>query len=302
MRVPDTVPIRLLTHNIRYATKAPFPGEENWEIRRPRLINELRFNTAPCVESFICLQEVLHEQLIDILAGLNNPKRAWDYVGVGRDDGLSAGEYSPIIYRPGIWELKGQTTKWLSKTPDLPSKSWDAASTRIVTIAVFQHRLSRKTVVAMNTHLDDQGTKSRFEAAKIILEQIRLFTSRDPHRRSLPLFLAGDFNSEPYQEAYEEMTSRESPMVDLQLMVTEDKRYGDINTFTGFDPKTTRRKRIDFLFLNSGKPSPRVDSCEEGEASEELWRAEGYAILPNLFEEGVYNSDHQAVIGDVALI
>ena len=57
---------------------------------------------------------------------------------------------------------------------DRPSKSWDAASIRILTIAVFQHRSTGKAVVAMNTHLDDQGSKSRLEAAKIILEQVRI--------------------------------------------------------------------------------------------------------------------------------
>lgn len=73
---------------------------------------------------------------------------------------------------------------------DRPSKRWDAASTRILTIAVFQHRSTSKTVVAMNTHLDDQGSKSRLEAAKIILEQIRLFTDQVPHGQSPPIFLA----------------------------------------------------------------------------------------------------------------
>lgn len=96
MKVINPVPIRLLTHNIRYATNSPFKGEEKWDLRKSRLINELSFITAHCAESFICLQEVLHQQLVDILSGLNSKKTAWDFVGVGRDDGLKAGEYSPI--------------------------------------------------------------------------------------------------------------------------------------------------------------------------------------------------------------
>ena len=300
MRGSDAVPIRLLTHNIRYATRSPFRGEEKWEIRRPRLINELRFNTAYCAESFICLQEVLHDQLKDILHGLNETAKTWDFVGVGRDDGYEAGEYSPIIYQPGIWELKAQRTKWLSETPDRPSKGWDAASIRILTIAVFQHRSSRKTVVAMNTHLDDQGSHSRLEAARIILAQVRLFATSFSQPGSSAVFLAGDFNSEPDQEAYREMTNVESPMFDLQDTVKESKRYGNFNTFTGFDPET-RRKRIDFLFLNSSEPDLGAASRAQGEKSEGCWRVEGYAVLPNLYEDGVYNSDHQAVVGDVVL-
>jgi len=153
MIVHDPLPIRLLTHNIRYATQSPFKGEEIWEIRRPRLVSELGFNTSHCAESFICLQEVLHQQLIDILSDLSSIKETWKYVGVGRDDGHQAGEYSPILYRPRVWELRKRKTIWLSETPDRPSKSWDAASTRILTVAVFRHRSTRKTVVAMNTHV-----------------------------------------------------------------------------------------------------------------------------------------------------
>ena len=96
MKLYEPLPIRLLTHNIRYATNAPFRGEEKWDVRRSRLINELCFNTAHCVESFICLQEVLHQQLVDILGGLNSKRNAWAFVGVGRDDGVESGEYSPI--------------------------------------------------------------------------------------------------------------------------------------------------------------------------------------------------------------
>lgn len=69
------------------------------------MINELNFNTFYCAESFICLQEVLHGQLGDILGGLNASSKKWAYIGVGRDDGHEAGEYSPIIYQPSAWEL-----------------------------------------------------------------------------------------------------------------------------------------------------------------------------------------------------
>ena len=96
MKLYEPLPIRLLTHNIRYATNAPFKGEEKWDVRSSRLINELYFNTTHCAESFICLQEVLHQQLVDILGGLNSRTKAWTFVGVGRDDGVESGEYSPI--------------------------------------------------------------------------------------------------------------------------------------------------------------------------------------------------------------
>lgn len=301
MKSMNPLPIRLLTHNIRYATNSPFKGEEVWHIRKSRLIAELHFNTRHCPESFICLQEVLQEQLHDILSGLNDNRTTWAYIGVGRDDGCQAGEYSPILYRPSIWQLQSFETVWLSKTPDRPSKSWDAASIRILTIGVFQHRHCKKTVVAMNTHLDDQGSKSRIEAAKIILERVFHFMTKADMSTAPSIFLAGDFNSEPDQEAYEAMTSEASPMCDLQYMIPEDQRYGDQNTFTGFGHERLPPKRIDFVFLNHQNPpgfSPNRASANEAQR----WSVEGYGILANQFEDGIYCSDHRAVVGDLLLL
>jgi hypothetical protein len=33
-----------------------------------------------------------------------------------------------------------------------------------------------------------------------------------------------------------------------------------------------------------------------------LWNVKGVSVLPNKFEDGVYNSDHKAVVGDVVLV
>lgn len=298
MKSSTAVPVRIITHNVRYATTAPFQGEELWTVRKPFLINELSFNTRYCPEAFICLQEVLHNQLLDIKHGLNQTLSEWDYVGVGREDGKTAGEYSPIFYRPGVWELKKWETVWLSETPEKPSKGWDAASTRIVTIAMFLHRETRKRLLALNTHLDDQGHISRLESAKLIQKEISIHADQGANQRSLPVFLAGDFNSQPEQEAYMEMTKTGSAMADLQGLVPEGRHYGEADTYTGFDPANTLSTRIDFIFLNYADPD---QTPLQNHSMTKWWTAKGYAVLPNRFEDGVFNSDHRAVVGDVLL-
>lgn len=300
MKSFDPLSLRLMTHNIRYAKNPPSKGEEKWEVRKHRLINELNFHSAQCNNSFICLQEVLHHQLLDILSGLNRGRKAWDYIGVGRDDGHKAGEYSPIFYQPWTWKLLSYKSVWLSETPDRPSKSWDAASIRILTIGVFQHRQSKSKIVAMNTHLDDQGSKSRLEAAKIILEQISMFETEANSPSTQPLFLAGDFNSEPNQEAYNVITGNESPMWDLQKNFSEENRYGEINTFTGFGSDGLSPTRIDFLFVNQKNyPSSTHDELSPKRLGR--WSVESYGVLANRFEDGVYCSDHRAVVCDLLL-
>ena len=90
------------------------------------------------VTSFICMQEVLHNQLYDILGSLNNVRESsfkteagrslpegplWSYIGVAREDGRTKGEYSPILYSTQLFNLLHFENTWLSPTPDKPSKA-----------------------------------------------------------------------------------------------------------------------------------------------------------------------------------
>lgn len=284
------LPIRVLTHNIRYATSSPFKGEQPWAERRQLLFNEFEYETRHCAASFLCLQEVLHNQLGDILARLNQDAELetpeWEYIGVGRDDGHEAGEYSPIIYRPAVWELLHWETVWLSKTPETPSKSWDAASIRIVTIGVFTHRASRNTVLAMNTHLDDQGSQSRFEAARIIIDKISEYSQNKFAKLISGTFLAGDFNSEENQEAYQELTRS---LLDAYKQIESSRRYGNHITWTGFGYEDEPASRIDYVLVRpTGAQGQRLAVI-------------GYAVLGNRFDDGVLSSDHRAVIVDLTL-
>ena len=292
MRTAEALSVRIITHNIRYATTSPFRGEELWAVRKSLIVNELRFHTTHHPQVFICLQEVLYEQLQDILLGLKGNGEEWAYIGVGRDDGAEAGEYSPILYRPSTWAVLLSKNMWLSETPDRPSKGWDAASIRILTIGTFQHRQSRKRIIAMNTHLDDQGSQSRLESARIIANQVATIS---PYKANLPVFLAGDLNSEPHMEAYQYLSGH-SPMSDIQNLVPLSDRYGHKDTFTGFQGSPTTR--IDFLFIKMDSEASGGTKKTHNSAQ---WIVKGYGVLENRFDNGIYYSDHRAVVGDLLL-
>jgi endonuclease/exonuclease/phosphatase family metal-dependent hydrolase len=286
MKAHAAVPVRILTHNIRYATKSPFKGEKPWSERKHLIVNELKFNTAHNPEAFICLQEVLHEQLVDILAGLNSstPSRSqnsedkttrdeWAYIGVGRDDGHLAGEYSPIIYRPSIWNLSSWKTVWMSPTPDRPGKGWDAGSIRIVTVGQFTHIASKNSVVGLCTHFDEQGEVSRRESAKVVQGIVR-----DVEEEAV--WLAGDLNSEMDGEAYGYLNGENSMLMDTRGAAKW--RYGNEITCTGFQQE--EMTIIDYVLV-----------------SKKCWAVEGFSVLPNRFEDGMYSSDHRAVVVDAVL-
>jgi endonuclease/exonuclease/phosphatase family metal-dependent hydrolase len=207
---------------------------------------------------------------------------SWSYIGVGRDDGKTAGEYSPIIYRPSIWHLKEWETRWLSETPTIPSKGFDASSIRIVTIGHFVHCKTGQNLLVLSTHLDDQGRQSRRESAKMILENIRSFTRL---KQISAVLLGGDFNSPPDDEAYQIMTSPNSIMEDISVQIPKAKHYGNEMTFTSFRDVDNKLSRIDFIFSRKGDPVTYVT----------------YAVLANRFDDGIYLSDHRACVADVLL-
>jgi len=204
---------------------------------------------------------------------------------VGRDDGKTKGEYSPIIFRKAVWKVDNWRTIWLSETPDKPSKGWDAASIRIVTVGTFVHQVSKKKVVGMCTHLDDQGQVSRTESAKLILKVISDVTHNGTTTApdSLPVFLGGDLNSEPAGSAFQILNGKDSSLQAVKDLAPW--KYGHQKTFTGFQDSDAKTE-LDHVFINR----------KAG-----MWDVTGFAVLENKFDDGIYNSDHRAVIGDVVL-
>ena len=81
--------LKVISYNIRYDN--PDDGENNWKYRKETLINYFNENKPDLVG----MQEVLITQLSFLDKSLDEYK----YVGVGREDGKSKGEYSPIFYR-----------------------------------------------------------------------------------------------------------------------------------------------------------------------------------------------------------
>lgn len=316
---PAPLSIRVITHNIRYAAQDLSKNERPWEDRAPLVIQQLQHEMQPTIAptktdsplaqtlmpysgAFICLQEVLHRQLVDVLAGLNNIDAikgdtemaagpTWEHIGVGRDDGQRKGEYSPILYPVKLFKPLHNQTMWLSPTPDMPSKGWDADSIRIMTFGVFEHLSTKRLVLAANTHLDNTGKQSRLESVDLIIKTLKRVHNQWAGNQSVGVVLTGDFNSFPTQEAYIALKAN-GWFRDLHGEVDEKYRYGDENTFTAFSPDQFKEShgRMDFIWLG-----PTLDGKQP-------CQTDGYAVLPNVFDTGIYVSDHRAVVGDITLL
>lgn len=265
VNVKKAMKIRLYTNNIRFDNRRIGRGEHYWEEREPLVSESIRIHTQPG-PSVVCLQEVLHNQLNDILGNLNKAEKGeWDYYGVGRSDGKTKGEYSPILFKTADWKLVSSKTFWLSETPDKPSRGWDAALERIVTVVILKSVATGQKVKVLNTHYDHQGVVARRESSKLIMSKMDIGPE--------PAFLCGDFNTEPSDEPYHLLQG--SGFKDSRV---QGEGYGYKTTFSGFNHDHEDNTIIDYIWAGNGTE----------------WQT--YGVLPNYFE--FYMSDHRPVIAD----
>ena len=138
---PSKCQIRCGTFNIRLQNDGDEKAGYGWSVRKDRVANYIKDNHIEVVG----MQEVLHAQLEDLLERLPE----YDYVGVGRTDGKTKGEYSPIFFLKDKFEVLEKGNFWLSETPEVPgSKGWDAALERIASYAKLKDKRSGKVFMA----------------------------------------------------------------------------------------------------------------------------------------------------------
>lgn len=225
-------PIRAMTFNIRLDTDSD--GPDAWPHRKEMVAALIR-REAP---DLLGMQEVLLHQkryLEEALPG-------YAFVGVGRDDGAQAGEFSPLAWRSDRFDVLRSGTFWLSPTPDVAgSKGWDAALPRIATWAVLRDRRSGETIRALNTHFDHVGARARAEAARTIAEWVASDSGT-------PAVVMGDFNAEPGSAPYRILAdTARSALVDTRS-ASRSPPYGPPGTFTGFDIAAAPEAPIDHVF------------------------------------------------------
>lgn len=175
--------IHAISFNIRYANAED--GTNSWKYRYPAVAMMLD-DQRPDVAG---LQECLYEQFEYLQTSLD---KLYKFVGVGRDDGKKAGEMMAIMYNPKTVSLVKWGTFWLSETPDVPSKGWDAACYRTATWALMKDKESGRQFYFVNTHLDHQGVEAQKNGAQLVIDRIAEMNKSD-----LPVILTGDFNLEP---------------------------------------------------------------------------------------------------------
>lgn len=225
-----SVPIKAMTFNIRYDNT--MDSINPWTVRKEWVVELLKKYDADVVG----LQEALEHQMDFIADSLPQ----YDWVGVGRDDGKTKGEYIPILYKKEHFELLEHNHFWLSKSPEeVGSKSWGALR-RMVTWVKLKDKRNGEIFFVFNTHFDHYSRKARRKSADLLLEYLDNITKGDFS------IVMGDFNALPHTRPYRKLAMNLKDTHHLSI----DLRRSSIFTFHGFGSERMDKYRtIDYIFL-----------------------------------------------------
>ena len=227
----DTVTV--ISYNIRYNN--PDDGDNIWDNRKANSVTMVNMEKP----DFLCVQEAYFVQLEYLLQNLPQ----YGYIGVGRDDGKQGGEHMAILYDKVRFEVVEHGDFWLSATPDVCSRGWDAACHRIVTWGYFRDKQTGKHVYCFNTHLDHVGEVARRESVKLITQRIKEIVKD----KKAPIFLTGDFNSDINSDIFD-------PLKKVMKQARKDAPVSDNRgTFNGWG-NAPNNVVIDHIFYKNATP------------------------------------------------
>ena len=226
------------SYNIRYENKGDSLKGNGWGQRLPIIAQQILFHDLEIFGT--------QEGYIGQLEGMKALLPGYEYIGVGRDDGKQAGEHSAIFYKTEVFDLLDHGDFWLSPTPDVPSKGWDAALNRICTWGHFKVKETKQELYYMSLHMDHIGVQARMESAKLVVEKIKEICG------GKPVVLTGDFNVDQNNPIYRVFIG--SGILSDSYEICEI-RYALDGTANGFDPNSFTTSRIDHVFVS---PQTRV--------------------------------------------
>jgi endonuclease/exonuclease/phosphatase family metal-dependent hydrolase len=250
--------IRVLTWNILHGTDRGMPWTRfGWPVRK----NALKSALAAVRPDILCVQEALEEQL-EFLAGV---LQGHERIGVGRDDGRSAGEQCAIFFDRNRFLELGGGTFWLEEPVDEPAIHRLWGPKRICTWVRLRDRQTGRSLRVYNTH-QYMTEPARIEAVRLILAKI---DQGDP---SESVLVAGDFNASP--------DTQDRRLFDAVGFISTAERAGDSTGAPTYQFYGIRLRRLDDILVNRG------------------WRVESHFVL-DAKPDNIFPSDHFGVMADL---
>lgn len=221
-------------------------------------------------------QEALPHQLDDMKKVLPG----YDYYGEGRD-GNNRGEHAAVFYKISKYKLLNRGDFWLSATPNIPSKSWDApCCNRICTWVELQEIETGKVFYVFNAHYDYEKDYARNESSKLVLAKIKEIAGDSP------VMFMGDLNG-GMNSSWAKIIHHSGILRDTYYDV--EKPYANNSSFNAW-----------------GKPLDQLDDLDKGIISNDEildhiyfskhFKASRWGMLTDTYNIGKFPSDHFPVM------
>lgn len=226
--------LKIMTYNIRLDVASD--GENAWPNRKDYFNSQITFYSP----DIFGVQEATPNQVLEIASAQTNYNR----FGIGREEN-GTGEACTIYYKKDRFKVEQSNTFWLSETPNVVSRGWDAACNRVCTYGLFKDLKTKKTFWVFNLHLDHMGEVARVKGVQLALSKIA-----ELNTKNYPVFLMGDFNSEPNTKQIAEIKK----VMDDTKDVSKEKPFGPSGTFNDFKHNEAVTLLLDYIFIskNSG--------------------------------------------------
>ena len=259
---------RVATYNIRLETPAD-SGARAWQNRKfdvARLIHNYKFDIIGVQEVGSASQEADLKKLIP----------EFSYFGKGRDSqNGKKGEQIAVFFRTNRYKILEKGSFFLSETPEIMSKGWDADFRRMCVWTKLHDRKNQLDFYVFCTHFDHIAKKARIESAALIINRIKNVAGNSP------AILLGDLNSSPMDTTmYKNLTDF---MTDTAVSAAE-KLIPTAGTFNGFDMKTLdfpASQKIDYIFVR------KINALN-------------YRVINDKFNDLSYPSDHFPLMCEVS--
>ena len=252
--------MHIMTYNIKYANQND--GPYNWSNRKSALAAQINFYQP----DIMGLQEVLLEQCDYLLEELE----IYNSIGVGREDGINSGEFSPIFYKPEIFTLLDSGTFWLAENPEKPTKGWDAAFSRICTYGRFSIKNNKKEFWVFNTHFDHVGVSARKNSLTLIQQKIH-----DLNTDNLPFIIMGDLNLNDESEEIKTFQNQMKLVYPDFIDTYEVNHFGWRGTYNGYT-FSNEYPRIDYIFSKGMQVKKHTTITDR--QSNGLWYSDHFAV------------------------
>lgn len=223
----------LMTFNIRYQNASD--KQNSWSYRKEDVISFIKSYNPDILG--------LQEDVKNTIAELNKSLPKYNYIGVGID-GKTKGEYAAIFYDTTTYQVVDEMTFWLSETPNVPSRGWDASAVRICTYGAFVSKKGKDTLHVFNTHLDRKGRESKEKATELIINKIKELNLLEKN-----IVFMGDLNSRVTDKNILALNK----VLDDAAKISKAPFAGPKGTFNFFNKDYKPAIQIDYIFTKNLK-------------------------------------------------